>query len=118
MTRAKPSIASSLDGHRASEVIESIRAMFKTVDQEQTPLDINKLVQDVLTLMDVRARGVSVQTELNAKPPGVIANRVQLQQVILNLVVNALDAMNSVTQRPKVLRVSQRITIRTACCCR
>ncbi len=93
------------DGHRASEVIESIRAMFKTVDQEQTPLDINKLVQDVLTLMDVRARGVSVQTELNAKPPGVIGNRVQLQQVILNLVVNALDAMNSGTHRPKVLRL-------------
>jgi signal transduction histidine kinase len=48
---------------------------------------------------------VSVETELKAKPPEVIGNRVQLQQVILNLVMNALDAMNSVTHRPKVLRV-------------
>ncbi len=93
------------DGHRASQVIESIRAMFKTIDQERAPLDINKLVQDVLTLMEVRAHEVLVQTELNAKPPDVIGSRVQLQQVILNLIVNALDAMNSVTHRPKVLRL-------------
>jgi signal transduction histidine kinase len=93
------------DGHRASEVIESIRAMFKTIDQEQAPLDINRLVHDVLALMEVRADEVLVQTELNARPPDVIGNRVQLQQVILNLIVNALDAMSSVTQRPKVLRL-------------
>jgi len=93
------------DGHRASEVIESIRAMFKTIDQEQAPLDINKLVHDVLALMEVRADEVLVQTELNARPPGVIGNRVQLQQVILNLIMNALDSMSSVTQRPKLLRL-------------
>lgn len=94
-----------VDGHRASQVIESIRAMFKAIDQEQVPLDINKLVHDVLTLMEVRAYEVLVETELNAQPPGVIGNRVQLQQVILNLIANALDAMNSVTDRPRVLRL-------------
>lgn len=94
-----------VQGHRASEVIESIRAMFKTIDQERVPLDINKLVQDVLTLMEVRGHEVSVETELKAEPPEVVGNRVQLQQVILNLVMNALDAMKSVTHRPKVLRI-------------
>lgn len=94
-----------VDGHRASEIIESIRSMFKTIDQEQVPLDINGLVHDVLTLLKVHAHEVSVQTELNAKPPDVIGNRVQLQQVILNLIVNALDAMNAVTDRPRVLRL-------------
>lgn len=79
--------------------------MFKAIDQEQVPLDINKLVHDVLTLMEVRAYEVLVETELNAQPPGVIGNRVQLQQVILNLIANALDAMNSVTDRPRVLRL-------------
>ena len=94
-----------VDGHRASEIIESIRAMFKTIDQQQVPLDINRLVHDVLTLMKVQAYEVSVENELNARPPDVIGNRVQLQQVILNLIVNALDAMNAVTDRPRVLRL-------------
>ncbi|MGB7097213.1 MAG: ATP-binding protein [Xanthobacteraceae bacterium] len=98
-----------VDGHRASEVIESIRAMFKTIDQEQAPLDINKLVHDVLALMKVQWQEVLVQTQLNAQPPDVIGSRVQLQQVVLNLIVNALDAMNSVIDRPRVLRLRSEI---------
>jgi PAS domain S-box-containing protein len=93
------------DGRRASEVIDSIRAMFKKIDQEQAPLDINKLIQDVLVLMELRAHDVSVQTELNAELPKVMGSRVQLQQVILNLITNALDAMNTVTDRPRLLRL-------------
>ena len=106
-----------VQGHRASEVIESIRAMFKTIDQERVPLDINKLVQDVLTLMEVRGHEVSVETELKAEPPEVVGNRVQLQQVILNLVMNALDAMKSVTHRPKVLESDLKLAVRTVYCC-
>jgi PAS domain S-box-containing protein len=94
-----------VDSHRAAEVIESIRATFKNIDQEQAPLDINKLINDVIVLMEVRAQDVSVQTELNSKLPHVIGNRVQLQQVIVNLIINALDAMNSITDRARVLRL-------------
>jgi C4-dicarboxylate-specific signal transduction histidine kinase len=95
------------DGHRAGEVIESIRAMFKNVGQEKTPIDINKLVRDMLGLMlgELRANDVSVQTKLDNKLPDVRGNRVQLQQVILNLIRNAIEAMNSVTNRARVLRI-------------
>jgi PAS domain S-box-containing protein len=89
------------DGRRAGEVIESIRAMFKNVDQEKTPIDINKLIRDMLGLMlgELRANRVSVQTTLDDDLPDVIGNRVQLQQVIINLIRNAIEAMNSVTNR-------------------
>jgi PAS domain S-box-containing protein len=95
------------DGHRAAEVITSINAMFKDVDREKAPLDINKLIRDVLVLVlgELRAYQVSVQTDLNDKLPDVRGDRVQLQQVILNLIMNALEAMNSVTDRPRVLRL-------------
>jgi signal transduction histidine kinase len=95
------------DGRRAGEVIESMRAMFKNVDQEKTPIDINKLVRDTLGLMlgELRANNMSVQTKLDDHLPDVRGNRVQLQQVILNLIRNAIEAMNSVTNRALVLRI-------------
>jgi PAS domain S-box-containing protein len=99
------------DGRRAGEVIESIRAVFKNVDQEKTPIDINKLVRDMLGLMlgELRANRVSVQTALDDNLPDVTGNRVQLQQVILNLIRNAVEAMNSVTNRPRMLRIGSSV---------
>ena len=99
------------DGRRAGEVIESIRAMFKNVDQEKTPIDINKLVRDMLGLMlgELRANRVSVQTALDDNLPDVTGNRVQLQQVILNLIRNAVEAMNSVTNRARMLRIGSSV---------
>jgi PAS domain S-box-containing protein len=94
-----------VDGHRAAEVIESIRATFKKIDQERAAVDINKLIRDVLVLMEVQAHGVSVKTELNNKLSDVVGNRVQLQQVIVNLITNAIDAMNTVINRPRVLQL-------------
>ena len=95
------------DGRRAGEVIESIRAMFKNVDQEKTPVDINKLVREMLGLMlgDLRSNHVSVETKLDDNLPDVRGNQVQLQQVILNLIRNAIEAMSSVTNRARVLRI-------------
>ena len=101
------------DGRRAGEVIESIRAMFKNVDQEKTPVDINKLVRDMLGLMlgELRSNQVSVETRLDDNLPDVRGNQVQLQQVILNLIRNAIEAMNSVTDRARVLRIGTEIHV-------
>jgi signal transduction histidine kinase len=93
------------DAHRAGELIRSIRQMFKKGGQEKTSLDINMLIREVLVLEreEFRANQILVQTTLNDKLPDVKGNRIQLLQVILNLVVNAIDAMNSETNRPRVL---------------
>src|ERR1019366_4251455 len=95
------------EGHRASEVIESIRAMFKNVDQGKAPIDVTKLVSDMLGLMrgELKANDVSVETKLEDSLPDVNGSRVQLQQVVLNLIRNAIEAMSSVTNRARVLRI-------------
>jgi signal transduction histidine kinase len=95
------------DGHRASEVIGSIRAMFKKDDQAKAPLDVNELIREILALMhgQLESHKVSLRTELTHALPQVAANRVQLQQVILNLAMNAVEAMDMVTDRRRVLRI-------------
>jgi C4-dicarboxylate-specific signal transduction histidine kinase len=95
------------DGHRAGKVITGIRAMFRNDEQEKMRLDLNELIQEVLALVqgDILRREVSVQRNLTESLPVVLANRVQLQQVILNLIANALDAMSSVTDRARVLQL-------------
>jgi signal transduction histidine kinase len=95
------------DGHRAGKVIESIRTVFKKGVQERVPLNINQLIQGVLVhaRREVLLHGVSVQTELDAQLPLVTGDAVQLQQVVLNLVTNAVDAMSAVVDRPRVLHL-------------
>jgi signal transduction histidine kinase len=95
------------EGHRASEVIGSIRAMFKKDDQDKTPLDVNELIREILALMhgQLESHQVSLRTELTHALPEVAANRVQLQQVILNLAMNAVEAMDAVIGRRRVLRI-------------
>jgi signal transduction histidine kinase len=95
------------DGHRASQLIGTIRSMFKKDGQKKAPVDVNQLIQKVLGLMqgELQNQQVSLQTELEAQPIQVSGDRVQLQQVILNLITNAIDAMGSVTEHPRVLRV-------------
>jgi signal transduction histidine kinase len=95
------------DGHRASQVIASVRAMFKKGVQKRTAIDINDLVREVLALVygDLQSRSISVHTELARQLPPVLADHVQLQQVVLNLITNAADAMQSVRDRARLLRV-------------
>jgi PAS domain S-box-containing protein len=95
------------DTHRASEVIDSIRSMFKNEGQAKVLLDVNELIRDALTLVrtEVENQHVSMCTELSAELPQVPANQVQLRQVIVNLITNAVDAMSTVANRARVLRI-------------
>jgi signal transduction histidine kinase len=95
------------DSQRANEVIGAIRLMFKAEGLEKAPVDINKLIHEVLTLVrgDVDNQRVAVLTDLAAELPHVPANLAQLRQVIVNLVVNAVDAMSTVSDRERLLRV-------------
>ena len=93
------------DGIRAGDIITHLRAMFKHEVQEKTPVDINKLVLSVLTLaqIDLQKHEIELQTQLDDLIPEILGNQVQLQQVILNLVMNAIEAMNS--SQTRVLRI-------------
>ena len=81
------------DGHRASDIITNLRAMFKSDVQEKTLVDINKLVLSVLALVriDLQKHEIKLQTQLDDRIPQVLGNQVQLQQVISNLVMNAIE---------------------------
>jgi putative pyrimidine permease RutG len=97
------------DGHRATQVIDSMRAMFRQ-DGGQTAelLDLNEVVRDVIALLrdELDAQGVTVRLELAEGLPQVSSNRIQLQQVVLNLITNAVEAMSGVRERARVLQVA------------
>jgi PAS domain S-box-containing protein len=93
------------DGNRAGEVIQHVRALVnKTVDQK-APLDINKVVNDVITLLhyELASHRISLRTELAPALCPVLGDPIQLQQVILNLVINGIEAMQPVTDRRREL---------------
>ena len=91
------------DGNRAGEVIARIRALVQKTDTEQVRLDINQTIQEVILLMQNEAvrKGVAIRMDLAANVPPVLGDRIQLQQVILNLVMNGIEAMDTVTDRPR-----------------
>ena len=95
------------DSHRTSEVFEGIRALFRKVDHERQLIDMNEIILRVLQSLhsELKDHGVTTRTELMSGLPLVAGNRNQLQQVVFNLVHNALEAMNATTDRSRVLRV-------------
>jgi signal transduction histidine kinase len=85
------------NGLRAGEIITSLRGMFKKETQARIPIDINKLIFAVLAIVrhELQKHGVELRTELDESVPTLEGDRVQLQQVVLNLVMNAIEAMQT-----------------------
>jgi PAS domain S-box-containing protein len=99
------------EGNRASQVIDGIRAMFKNESREKALLDVNEVIREVIALLHskLQKHQISVQTELISELPPVLADRIQLQQVVANLVANAIEAMHTLTDRVRTLRVKSLI---------
>ena len=96
------------NGHRAAAILRSIRGLARKSEPEITQFDINDGISDVLVLMrgELHRHNVVLETELFPDLPTIMGDRVQLQQVILNLISNGIEAMSAVTLRPRVLRVN------------
>lgn len=99
------------DANRASAVISRTRGLLAKDEPHYVNLDINGVVEEVLafTRGEQRRAEVTVRTDLNAGLPAIRGDRIQLQQVLLNLVLNALDAMGGVTGRGRLLRIRSRL---------
>lgn len=96
------------DGYRAREVVNSIRSLFRKGPQEHVLLDLDRLIREVLSHSTEEARfgRVLIETELDGKLPPATGNPLQIQQVVLNLVANAVDAMADLTDRPRIIRIA------------
>jgi PAS domain S-box-containing protein len=95
------------DGKRAGEVIERVRALVKKAPSHHERFDINEAIREiiVLTQAELQRNGVRLETRLGDRLPLVRGDRVQLQQVVTNLIVNAVDAMSDVSDRPRELTI-------------
>jgi signal transduction histidine kinase len=97
-------------GHHAADVVRNIRGFVKKSAPQNTPIDVNDLIRSVLSLAgtDLRKHGIVVATALSEPLPPVLGDRVQLIQVLMNLIMNAAEAMATVTDRPRALEVTSR----------
>ena len=99
------------DANRASEVIQRIRALAKRSEPQMVSLDINDVIREATLLVqrEVLGHGATLRTELSSALPAVRGDRVQLQQVVINLLINGVEAMAAITDRPR------EIIIRSQC---
>jgi signal transduction histidine kinase len=99
------------DGKDAGEVVRHIRALFKKTALEKVALSVNEVIDEVLSLIHnetVRKR-IAIETDLETKLPLTLGDRVQLQQVIFNLLLNGIEAMEAVADRPKKLLIRSKL---------
>jgi len=98
------------DASRASDVVRGVRALANKTGIERVPLDVNDIVREVMALVQRELIGhrISLRTELAPAPPMILGDRVQLQQVIINLVMNGIEAMEPVLDRPRELVIRSR----------
>jgi PAS domain S-box-containing protein len=111
LTEAKQALErTSKEAQRASDVIGRIRAILKHDKPNYSPLEINDVIKEVVTMTQgaLEARGVSVRIDLAPRLPRALGDRVQLQQVLLNLIMNGADAMGLVESGPRILELSSR----------
>ncbi|HEY4406194.1 MAG TPA: ATP-binding protein [Xanthobacteraceae bacterium] len=96
-----------MDSDRANEVIRRVRALANKADIQKVPLDINGVIEDVMIVFrhEALSHGVALRQELASALPKVVGDRVQLQQVIMNLLMNGMQATSSVTGRRHELRI-------------
>jgi PAS domain S-box-containing protein len=99
------------DGNRASEVIRRIRSLSSKTTVEKASLDINDVAREVVALVhrELTSQQVALRTELSPTSPMIQGDRIQLQQVIINLVMNGMEAMQSITDRPRELLIRSRL---------
>jgi PAS domain S-box-containing protein len=95
------------DGNRASDVLRRVRALLKKAPLIKSSLNVNEVIQEVLALVggELRKCAVEASAELDLSLPSVMADFVQLQQVLLNLVMNAIESMTTIIDRPRVLQI-------------
>jgi C4-dicarboxylate-specific signal transduction histidine kinase len=95
------------DSHRTSQILDNLRQLFGEVEQVKEPTDVNDLILSALRLLrgELTSHGVAVAVELASELPLVMGSRIQLQEVVVNLAQNAIDAMASIKEARRALKV-------------
>ncbi len=98
------------DGKDAGEVVRRIRALFKRATLEKVALDLNEVIEEVVSLVSGEAsrKRIAIETEMQAELTAVLGDRVQLQQLLFNLITNGIEAMDEVAERPRKLIIRSR----------
>jgi signal transduction histidine kinase len=109
LDEAREAVSSMMqDGKRAGRVIENLRALARKSGPQLARLDVNSAIEEILVLTrsELMQHNVALYTDLSTEDRTVFGDRVQLQQVMLNLIMNGVESMSAVTGRPKVLTIS------------
>jgi signal transduction histidine kinase len=95
------------DAHRTTEIFKSIGALFGQTDQQLVPIDINDVVAETLRIMqgEIEERGIKAQVDLRPRLPHIMGHRGQLQEVLINLIHNGIEAMSAIESRERLLTI-------------